>query len=160
MSKYIFLLILLVCSTFLSTSSYADSLELSTSGGWFLTVNEYDLTSGAGSNLKDTFLSPADATLIDVQASPKMSWTVYAKLNTSSVNTNLKVYVRRTSDGQGSGSIEGGEHFILLREGNNRFFSGIGQQKGITIQYMAKGIHLGISPGLLNYHIIYFIENP
>ncbi len=158
MIKKLLLFFILLYSILFTPPLQADEVEIFTSGGWFLTIGETDLIFGAGSNLKSTYLSPPDATLVDIKCEKKTSWSVYArKLQTQDLN-DLEIFVRRTSDGEGKGSIEGGEYFIPLRESYTELFWGIGERIGITLQYKITGISINLSPGTKNFHINFIVE--
>ncbi|MEW6376752.1 MAG: hypothetical protein AB1502_13285, partial [Thermodesulfobacteriota bacterium] len=86
----------------------------------------------------------------------KSSWAVYVRR--IPLPNHLTLYVRRTSDGRGEGTIEGGENFIPLGEGYTMLFRGRGERKDVTIQYMIRGVSISISPGLRDLQIIYAVE--
>lgn len=153
-NKFLLILILLY-SILLTSPSWAENLNISASGGWYLTIDYLDLISGAGSNLKSTYLSPPNATLIDIKANKNISWTVYAR---KTPEIDVSVFVRRTSDGIGNYQINGGENFIKLEDANIPIFQGKGERIGITIQYRITGVSLNIVPGLKNFRIFYTIE--
>lgn len=141
---------------FIVNSLNAEQPKISVSGGWFLNINELNLTSGAGSDLKNTYISLPDATVIDISASPKTLWTVYARI--TAVPNSLIISVRRTSNGEGTGWIEGGEHFIRLSESYTKLFSGKGSRNGITLQYKLSGISIKTPPGFKSININFIVE--
>jgi len=145
-------LILLTIPLYLS----AENLKISASGSWFLSIDQSNLISGGGSNLQSTYQSPPDATLIDIKADQKSSWAVYVRR--IPLPDHPTIYVRRTSDGRGKRSIEGGETFIPLGEGYTMLFRGRGERKDITIQYRIRGISISISPGLRDLPVVYAVE--
>jgi len=134
----------------------AENLKISTSGSWSLSIDQSNLISGGGNNLQSTYQSQPDATLIDIKADKNSLWTVYVKR--IPLPNHLTLYVRRTSDGRGKGSIEGGENFIPLGEGYTMLFRGRDERKDVTIQYRIEGISISISPGLRDFQIIYTVE--
>jgi len=145
-------LILLTIPLYLS----AENLKISASGSWFLSIDQSNLISGGGSNLQSTYQSTPDATLIHIKADKRSSWAVYVRR--IPVFNNLTIYARRTSDGRGEGTIEGGENFIPLGEGYTMLFRGRGERKDVTIQYRIRGVSISISPGLRDFQIIYTVE--
>jgi hypothetical protein len=158
MKKNILILILFINPILLTIPICipAENPKISASGSWFLSIDQSNLISGGGSNLQSTYQSPPDATLIDIKADKKSSWAVYVRR--IQLPNNLTIYVRRTSDGRGKGSIEGGENFIPLGEGYTMLFRGREERKDITIQYRIRGVSISISPGLRDLQIIYTVE--
>jgi len=158
MKKKILILNLLTYLVLLTIPLYlsAENLNISASGSWFLSVDQSNLISGVGSALQSTYQSPPDTTLIDIEADKKTSWTVYVRR--IPLPNPLTIYVRRTSDGRGKGTIEGGENFVPLGEGYTMLLRGRGQKKDITIQYRLRGVSISISQGLRDFQIIYAVE--
>jgi len=158
MKKNILILILFINPILLTIPicPSAENPKISASGSWFLGIDQSNLLSGGGSNLQSTYQSTPDATLIDVKADKKSSWAVYVRK--IPLPNHLTIYARRTSDGRGGGTIEGGENFIPLGEGYTMLFRGRGERKDVTIQYMIRGVSISISPGLRDLQIIYTIE--
>jgi hypothetical protein len=158
MKKKILILNLLIHLILLTIPLYlsAENLKISASGSWSLSIDQSNLISGGGSNLQSTYQSPPDATLIDIKANKKSSWAVYVRR--IPLPNHLTIYVRRTSDGRGKGTIEGGENFIPLGEGYTVLFKGRGERKDVTIQYIIKGVSISSSPGLRDFQIIYAVE--
>ncbi|NWG10092.1 MAG: hypothetical protein HXX80_07320 [Nitrososphaerales archaeon] len=158
MRKNILILILFLNPILLTIPLHlsAENLKISASGSWLLSIDQSNLISGGRSNLQSTYQSPPDATLIDIKANKKSSWAVYVRR--IPLPNNLTIDVRRTSDGRGQGTIEGGENFIPLGEGYTMLFRGRGERKDITVQYRIRGVSISISPGLRDLQIIYTVE--
>jgi hypothetical protein len=89
----------------------AEAIDLSATGEWNETVNESDLVFGAGSNLVDTYTSTTDATNITVSNCIEDSdnWRVdVRRVDEGGWHGDFTLYVKRTSDGMGTGSVSGG----------------------------------------------------
>lgn len=157
MNKKIILFFILFYSILFALPIRAEQPRISVSGGWFLSISELDLVSGPGSDLKSTYLSPPDATLIDIKAEPKTLWSIYAK-RTAAATDGIGISVKRTSDGKGKGWVEGGEYFIPLGDGYTKLFHGKGERIDITLQYRITGISINTPPGMKNIHINFIIE--
>ena len=158
MKKNILILILFINPILLTIPICipAENPKISASGSWFLSIDQSNLISGGGSNLQSTYQSQPDATLIDIKADKKSLWTVYVKR--IPLPNHLTLYARRTSDGRGKRTIEGGENFIPLGEGYTMLFRGSGERKDVTIQYRIEGVSISISPELRDFQIIYTVE--
>ena len=158
MKKKILILILFVNPILLTIPLHlsAENLKISVSGSWSLGIDQSNLMSGGGSKLQSTYQSPPDATLIDIKADKKSSWAVYVRR--IQLPNHLTIDVRRTSDGRGKGTIEGGENFIPLGEGYTMLFRGRDERKDVTIQYRIRGVSISISQGLRDLKIIYTVE--
>ena len=63
----------------------------------------------------------------------------------SSWNSNLHLYVMRTSPGSG-GSVSGGESYQEVTDINGVFFSGSGDVTGIKVQLRMTGASVQINP--------------
>lgn len=129
----------------------AEGIDISATGGWSKTVNEADLISGAGSNLVDTYESSTNASTINISncIDDQDEWKVDVKRDdTGSWPISLILYVRRTSDGTGGGSISGGLSYTEINPTiDSQFFEGRGDRNNITVQYKLTGMSVGITPG-------------
>ncbi len=80
-------------------------------GTWIEVIDSMDLISGAGSDLIDTHDSSQVVITIDITETLGASdqWEVKIQRNTMlGWPEDLKIYIKRTSGGFGSGSISGG----------------------------------------------------
>ena len=122
----------------------AGTLDISASGGWTMTVNASDLTSGAGSNIKDKE-SGSGATLLTISGTGFV-WKVNVSRSDTSWNGNLTLYLKRTSDGTGSGFVAGGTSYIPIGTTSSQFFTGSGSKSNIAVQYKL-GSSVSVPPG-------------
>jgi len=157
MKKIILVSFILFCSNILLFQSPGfEEPKILVSGGWFRSINQFDLKAGAGSDLKENYESPLDETIIDIIAPNQTSWKVYVRrINHSN---KLSIYIRRTSEGRGKGSIEGGENFIPVEENPKPLFWGKGEKRGITVQFRISGVSINIPPGLKGFRILYEVK--
>ncbi len=151
----LFLLFYLASGIYLPEGEARD-LEIAVSGSPEFVIGEPDLASGAGSGLKPTYQSQPDAGVIDIKAPPEKRWIVHVRRIRPT--DRLTIYVRRTSDGIGRGNVEGGEDFIPVTQHYSPFFKGIGERKGITIQYRISGATIELGPGSWPFQIHYALE--
>ena len=142
-----------------SAPSYA--LGIAVTGDWSETIDASDLQAGAGSNLKSTYESAADAGALTISGTSgdEDTWRVKVR-RTESTNwhSNFILSVKRTNDGSGGGSISGGTEYQAISTTNVEFFSGAGD-RGILLQLKLDGMSLGIPPGAYSTTIIYTVED-
>jgi len=152
-----FILVFLLCFMFLNYP--AQALDISVSGSWSWTINANDLISGAGSNLKSSYESDSNAVSINISGAT--SDTDKWRVDVSKIDTywpsNFTLYIKRTSDGVGSGSISGGTSYQGITGGDQSFFSGSGTRSGITAQLKLSGMSLQIPPDTYTTTIYYTV---
>jgi len=76
-------------------------------------------------------------------------------LNYSSINSRVKVLVRRTNNGSGNGYLWGGNNFMEIRSIPQRFVEGRGILNNIYLQYRLTGISTEIPSGTYSTNIVY-----
>ena len=154
--RILFFLILLLFAL-----TEVEAIDISATGGWGETIDASDLVSGAGSNLVDTYESTSDATTITISncKNNNDNWSVRVhRLDDSSWHNDLIVYVKRTSDGQGGGSISGGlDYVFVLTIGQALFFSGKGDRSNIAVQYKVTGMSVDVSPATYNTTVVFTV---
>jgi len=127
----------------------AEGIDISVTGGWSETVNETDLISGAGSNLVDTYESSTNASTINISncIDDQDEWKLNVKRDdTGGWPISLILYVKRTSDGTGGGSLSGGLSYTEISPTiDSQFFEGRGDRNNITVQYKLTGMSVSIS---------------
>jgi hypothetical protein len=137
-----------------------EAIDLSATGGWNETVSESDLTSGAGSDLVGNYESTNDATNITISdcIGDSDNWRVDVRwVDEGSWHGDFALYVKRTSDGAGSGSVSGGLSYIEITSTDVEFFSGAGDRSNIAIQYQLTGMSINVSPTNYNTTIIFTV---
>ena len=110
-------------------------------GGVSRTIGSSDLLSGAGSDLRDTYESPSDATTIQILdcSGTVESWRVDVSRSDVEWDNNLTLFVRRTSNGIGDGTIRDGEEYQEVTSSSASLFSGEGDRQFINVQYKLTG---------------------
>ncbi len=137
-----------------------EAIDLSATGGWNETVNESDLISGAGSNLVDTYGSTTDATNISISncTDDSDNWRVdVRRVDEGGWYGDFTLYVKRTSEGTGNGSVSDGLSYVEITSTDTPFFSGAGDRSNITIQYQLTGMSINVSPTNYNTTIIFTV---
>jgi hypothetical protein len=133
----------------------ARGADIAVTGNWSRLVDQADLISGAGSDIRTPIVSSAQVTL-DISNTSGGSWSVMARKSDLNWPAGVGIAVKRTSDG--GGSISGGTAYITLTSSDQTLFSGAGDRTGIQLQLETDG--LSVSHGADNYslNIIYTIQ--
>ena len=135
------------------------ALDITVTGSWSRTIDALDLQSGAGSDLNSSYESAADAVSINISATTGASdaWRVDVRKTDTNWHNNFYLYVQRTSDGTGSGSISGGGSYQEITDTDQSFFSGSGDRSDIDFQLKLTGVSLQISPDTYTTTIYYTV---
>jgi hypothetical protein len=122
------------------------SISVSVVGVWSESVDETDLAGGPGSDLVGTYESSADQVSADISGTTGDldTWRVDVKESDNTWHGNLHLYLKRTSDGTGSGSISGGGSYMEVSDTYVEFFGGGGDRTGIHLQLKIMGVSVGV----------------
>ena len=134
---------------FLLLLTKAEAIDLSTTGGWTETINEFDLVSGAGSDLIDTYESATDATSMTISncTGDTDNWQLNVRrIDDGGWHGDFTLFVKRTSNGVGNGSVSGGLSYIEITTTGTQLFSGAGDRSNILIQYKLTGMSINVLP--------------
>ncbi len=135
------ILVPLVCAVICLPLEAAD---ITATGGWSETIDASDLIGGAGTDLTGSYESSPSATVIDITALG--NYRVDVRRSDTNWSTSFTLYVKRTSDGAGSGTISGGTSYIAVPTTDTEFFSGSLDRTNIDVQYQLSGMSVSISP--------------
>lgn len=138
-----YLVLLLVCS-WMFFCSEVDAQEITVTGSWTLYIDSGDLQGGAGSDFNPTYESAVDQIGIEIKGKKTKDWRVDVSKVDSYWDSRLLLYVRRTSDGIGSGSISGGTSYQEVTDVDQEFFRGGKNRKNIDVQLMIDGVTVEI----------------
>jgi hypothetical protein len=136
----------LICFLFLFIK--AEATDISATGGWTQTINASNLVSGAGSNLIATYQSATNATTLTISNPTGTGgrWLVNVQRTDILWSSNFTLYVQRTSNGTGTGTITGGTSYIIINTTATQFFSGRRARSGINLQYELTGMSINVPP--------------
>ena len=126
---------------------------MQSSGDWTQAIRAANLTAGAGSDLPTQFESGSAATVQSITS--KNSWSVSVSKSDALWNSNLTLWVRRTSDGTGGGTISGGQSYVQVTSISTVLYSGSKDRSGIQLQYRISGISKGVPPSLYNTGVVF-----
>jgi len=156
-------LILFVIFGLIATGEKAEAaiVFIDVTGSWSLSIDASDLVAGAGSDLIDTYESASDEVHIDISVWGRgsRSWRVDVRKSDSSWHGNYHLYVRRTSNGSGWGSISGGTSYQEVTDTDQSFFSGNWGRSNIHIQLRLSGVSVQIPPNTYTTTVIYTVTS-
>lgn len=132
--------------------------SIMSTGGWSLTIDEGDLGGSAGSDFIDTHTSEANIAQLDISGTSG-AWTVTVQRDPVRWPAEVRLWVRRTSDGTPSGSISGGDTFQEITSEPLPLFQGQGDVSGIALQYRVTGVSVTIGAGLFDAPISYTLSD-
>ena len=137
----------------------ACAVDVYATGGWKLTINSSCLAGGAGSGLIESFESSLDASMINITGTSGSAdaWRVRVRKSEALRLHGVALYVKRTGDGTGSGTISGGTSYTAVETSDVDFFDGCGDRTGITIQYKVSGISINVPPGIYSTTITFTV---
>jgi hypothetical protein len=141
-------LILLIIFGLIATGKKIKAQDITVTGSWFLTIDASDLQAGAGSDLIDTYESASNQVTIDISSVGGNNWRVDVKKVDTNWHSSFHLYVKRTSNGTGSGggSISGGTSYQEVTDTDQSFFSGNRNRYGINVQLKLSGVSVQIPP--------------
>lgn len=132
------------------------AISIIATGNWSETIDSSDLATGAGSDLISTYESASNAVVIDISITAG-NWAVDVKKLDTTWHNNLHLYIKRTSDGSGPGTISGGATYQELTDANLSFFSGSNDRSNINIQLKLTGVTITVPPNVYNTTVYYTV---
>lgn len=156
------LLFLLTTAVFAPLPEARAEVGVTVTGSWSEAVDESDLTAGPGSNLASEYQSASNEFSIRIQgfgASRKNpnSWRLDVRRSDANWHANLSVFVRRTSNGSGTGSISGGTSYQTVTGTDQTFFQGSNDRNGVRVQAKVGGVSLSVPPSTYQTSIVFTI---
>ncbi len=146
------------CILGLSLCAAAHAADIVATGSCVETISSADLISGAGSGILNPE-SGSGVTTLSVSSTIE-TWRVKARLSNGSWNGNVSIWVKRSSNGSGSGSIAGGTGYIQLTSTDQELFSGTLDRSSISLQMKVTGLTPLVPPGTYQSPIIFTVVSP
>jgi hypothetical protein len=128
-------------------------------GEWSKTIGSSDLTAGAGSDLNPgPYESSSNAVVINISGTAG-AWAVTVSRDDTYWNSNIHLFIQRTSDGEGTGTISGGNTYNEVAGTSSEFFNGTNDRSNINIQLKLEltGTPRIISPGVYSSTVTYTV---
>jgi len=136
--------IVFIVGLFLSLESKNYAQEITVTGSWDVTIDETDLQGGAGSDLNSTYTSAVNQLDIQIKGKKLKSWRVDVSKADSNWHVLMELWIQRTGDGIGSGTIWGGTTYQEIMNVDQVFFYGGKNRKNIPIQLQLRGMTVQI----------------
>jgi hypothetical protein len=137
----------------------AEAIDITATGSWNRTIDTSDLASGAGSDLIGIYESTVNATVLTVlnTTGNTDNWRIDVRRSDSTWHGDFILYIQRTSDGTGGGSISGGLSYIAIGTTDSQFFSGAGDRSSVNLQYKLTGMSISIPPNTYSTTVVFTI---
>jgi hypothetical protein len=137
------------------------AISISAIGAWSETVDEADLAGAPGSNLITTYESATDQVSLDISettaAPPPDTWRVDVKKTDTTWHSDLHLYLKRTSDGTGPGTIMSGGSYQEVTDTYTSFFAGANDRTGINVQLKITGVSVNVPADAYSTTIYYTV---
>jgi hypothetical protein len=130
--------------------------DLTGTGDWVFTINATNLRAGAGSDLQAQFESLPGTATLTITNTASGPWTLRARRN--STQNPVVIYVKRTSAGNGNGSIGGGTTYIELTGTDTEICSGDADRSGVAFQFKMTGLTCEVPPSTYFSNIIFTVQ--
>jgi hypothetical protein len=156
--RLFFLLLLPACHCSLE----AENVSIKVRGRWSERIDEANLTAGAGSDLNSTYTSANGEFELRItgfgdNTAIKDAWRVDVRKNDTNWVTALKLFVKRTSNGIGTGTVSGGTTFQEVTNTDKTFFDGSNNRFSLQIQARVSGVSLQITQATYTTSIVFTI---
>lgn len=135
----------------LALGGSARAMDLAVSGAYDVSVSAVDLTAGAGSPLPSTVTSATSEVLLDVAATTGAAdaWRVDVRRIDGVWDPDIRVWIRRTGEGSGPGTVTDGTAWVEVGPTLVPFFSGTADCGSTPVQIRITGLSLAVPPGAL-----------
>ena len=100
-----------------------------------------DLVGGAGTDYANPFESDVDVVTMSISktATPTNGWRIDVRKTDTNWDPNLLLYVKRSSDGTGTGTITGGTVYQEITSTDTQLFTGEDDRSKVGLQYQIGG---------------------
>jgi hypothetical protein len=140
----------------------AEAVGIKVSGKWTEQVGESELTAGAGSDLSPTYTSATGQFTLRISGfgtdiAVQDAWRIDVRKVDSSWDAALNIFVKRTSNGTGTGLVIGGTSFQEVTNIDQTFFTGSNNRTSLDVQSRITGVSLQISPAAYTSAIVFTV---
>jgi len=164
--RYSLIFQLIITLLFGYTKAFGQEVTIDVTGSWSETIDETDLQAGAGSDLNPTYTSATNQININIDKIVygnfwdwfvNYNWRVDVRRSDTNWDSQFRLYVRRTGNGFGLGSISGGTTFQEVTLIDQVFFSGSRRRYYIPVQCQLGNVSINISPDVYTTTVIYTV---
>jgi hypothetical protein len=132
--------------------------DITVNGSWSKTINASNLQAGAGSDLTGTYESTSATITISVY-NTVAAWRVDVQKLDGNWHSSFHLYVKRTTDGVGDGSISGGLTYQEITALNQGFYTGTKTKAGVSIRFQLTGVSIQVPPGVYTTTVIFTVSD-
>jgi hypothetical protein len=152
-------LIICVILGVLVANGAAAAISVNAVGSWSRTVAASDLVAGAGSDLHSSYESAAAQVSLHISGATDKddAWRVDVSKTNGTWSGAFHLFVRRTGNGDGAGSISGGATYQEIGSMATAFFSGAGDRTSIPLQLELSGMSVQASPNTYSTTVTYTV---
>jgi hypothetical protein len=157
MRKKAFTYTLLTVSTlFLCSGGLCWAISISATGSWNETIGSPP--PAAGSDLPNTCESASNAISINI-TSTSGNWGLTVRKIDSKWHDNLHLYIKRASNGTGTGTISGGSSYQEVTDIYQNFFSGNSDRNNVSVQFELTGVSIQVPPDTYTTTVYYTVSD-
>jgi len=146
-----------ILAVILALAPVVSGADLILSGAWTERLTALRLAPVAGSKLQGHIESFSGATVLSISNAPG-HWTLRAHLSGAESQNGVAIYIKRTSNGGGSGAISGGESYVQLTTAETELFRGEGSRRNISLQFKLAGFSAHVLPATYLSSITYTVQ--
>jgi hypothetical protein len=154
-------LCVLLFTLIIAETSFAPLPSVTVTGtDWVLTIDSSDLQSGAGSDLVSSYENTAGAILIELTGllGQQNNYRVDVSKSDTNWHGNFRLFVKRTGDGTGNGTITGGTTYQEITNTDQQFWTGVNGRHNVPIQLKLDNVSVQIPPDTytttVNYTVV------
>ena len=133
--------------------------NVSVTGNWQETIDVTDLQGEGGSPLNGSYESSVDQVDIDIRGKGVNDWILYVKRIDNTWHSDFRLKIKRTSNGDGKGSISGGTSYFNITKTDKEFFIGYKKRRNINAQVKLKLRADVIVGGMYDTTVIYTVTD-
>lgn len=134
------------------------SIDIEVLGEWSFEITDQDLVGGAGSDLPPVYQSKADQAWVNIRTRAiDQKWRVDVRRSDANWPRNVSLFVRRTDDGEGPGTIWGGRTYVEVTATDTFFFSGAGDRSWVYLQFKLGGISVRVPPDTYSTTVVFTV---
>jgi hypothetical protein len=144
----------------LSAGNILFAQEVEVTGSWEVDIDVTDMTGGPGSDLNPTYESDVDQIDVAIKGKKTKEWQLYVKRSDWVWDPNFQLFVRRTSDGVGSGYIAGGLDYLEVTESDQLFYYGGKNRSKVNVQLKLDNVSVAIPYDVYTTNVVYTVIEP
>ena len=138
----------------------AVGISITAGGAWTLNLNVTNLSGGGGSDFTMPQQSPTNQVTLRITGAAGLAWHVVVDKTDTTWDSSLHLWVKRTANGTGTGTITGGTTYLEVTGAAQTFFSGTLNRQLITIQLQFTGASVTLGANSFVTTVRYTVSSP